>query len=82
MPKILNTEEFLRWLRKHDSRITVDKGRGKGSHMTIRLGDRTTTLVQRAGRKVIGKGLVRKMLNDLGIEQMPGARPRKSHPRK
>lgn len=77
MPKELNTEEFLRWLRRQGARIRVDKAHGKGSHMTIELDDKTTTLIHRAGRSVIGKGLMRAMLNDLGIERMPGARARK-----
>jgi|TARA_B100000315_G_scaffold242656_1_gene265086 mRNA interferase HicA len=41
-------------------------GRGKGSHGTVYLGRRRTTLKDR--RKEIGKGLLNAMLADLGID--------------
>ena len=40
---------------------------GAGSHGTLHAGDRKTTVKDR--RKEIGKGLLNKMLADLGIDK-------------
>ena len=40
---------------------------GAGSHGTLYAGDRRTTVKDR--KKEIGKGLLRKMLGDLGIDK-------------
>ena len=61
--------EFLKKLRKYAKRngmaIELDNKRGKGSHGTVYLGGRFTTLKDR--KKEIGPGLLAKMLNDLGV---------------
>jgi mRNA interferase HicA len=43
--------------------------RGKGGHVLVRRGDRTSTLPQHGGRKQLGKVLWSKILKDLGIEE-------------
>ncbi len=40
---------------------------GSGSHGTLHVGDHKTTVKDR--RKEIGKGLLAKMLSDLGIDR-------------
>jgi len=68
---IVNGNEFLKKLRK----LAKDKGqkletineRGKGSHITVKLGDRRTTLKDR--KKEIGKGLLNAMLDQLGVDK-------------
>ncbi len=41
---------------------------GKGGHLLVRRGSRTSILPQHGGRKELGTGLWRKILKDLGIE--------------
>ncbi len=47
--------------------VTFDAAAGKGSHGTLYFGDLKTTVKDR--KKEIGKGLVKKMLDDLGIDR-------------
>lgn len=42
---------------------------GKGGHLLVRLGGRTSTLPMHGGSKELGKGLWTKILKDLGIEE-------------
>lgn len=67
----MNGNEFLRRLRKygksHDLAVEFVATRGKGSHGTVYLGNRRTTLKDR--RKEIGHGLLNAMLHDLGIDR-------------
>ncbi len=62
--------EFLRRLnrfgRARGLDVRVDEKRGKGSHATVYLGERHTTLKDR--KKELGKGLLRAMLGDLGVD--------------
>lgn len=62
--------EFLRRLnrygRAHGLQVRLDEKRGKGSHATLYLGERYTVLKDR--KKELGKGLLRAMLNDLGVD--------------
>jgi mRNA interferase HicA len=61
--------EFLRKLRalarKRGVLISFDKKHGKGSHGTLYYDGRRTTL--KDPKKEIGKGLLRAMLDDLGL---------------
>jgi mRNA interferase HicA len=42
---------------------------GKGGHLLVRRGNRTTILPQHGGRKQLGKGLWNKILTDLGLKE-------------
>jgi predicted RNA binding protein YcfA (HicA-like mRNA interferase family) len=65
----MNGNEFERQLKKlgRSRGVTVafDGSRGKGSHGRIYFGDRFTTLKDR--KKEIGPGLLKAMLNQLGL---------------
>jgi len=65
----MNGHEFERRLRKVGRRrglpVVFDAGRGKGSHGRLYFGDRFTTLKDR--RKEIGPGLLKAMLDQLGL---------------
>ncbi|MGQ0664302.1 MAG: type II toxin-antitoxin system HicA family toxin [Pseudomonadota bacterium] len=62
--------EFLHRLKRYGrSRgldVRLDEKRGKGSHATVYLGERYTVLKDR--RKELGKGLLRAMLSNLGVD--------------
>lgn len=51
--------------RKHDVVVAFDGGPGKGSHGRLYYGGRFTTLKDR--RKEIGPGLLKAMLDQLGL---------------
>lgn len=38
----MNSKELKRWLKKQG--CTFDENRGKGSHITVRLGDKVTVM--------------------------------------
>ena len=65
----MNGEEFIRRARRYARRrgleFEIDYRQGKGSHATLYLGERRTTVKQSA----IGQGLPASMLRDLGIER-------------
>ena len=65
----MNGAEFERKVRKlarsRGVRCSFDSGHGKGSHGRLYFGDRFTTLKDR--RKEIGPGLLKAMLDQLGI---------------
>jgi mRNA interferase HicA len=42
---------------------------GKGGHLLVRRGDRTSVLPQHGGRKELGKGLWQKILKDLDLKE-------------
>ena len=67
----MNGNEFLRLLRRLGRRcgiaVRVDGKPGKGSHGRVWYGGRFTTIKDR--RKEIGRGLLRDMLRDLGIDK-------------
>ena len=56
-----------KWARARSMQVEFDAAAGPGSHGTLYLGDRKTTVKDR--KKEIGKGLLDKMLDDLGIER-------------
>lgn len=66
----MNGNEFLKRLKAHANATDADlrfvAKRGKGSHGTVYVNDRFTVLKDR--KKEIGKGLLRSMLADLGID--------------
>ena len=61
--------EFEQRVRKIGRRrgvsVSFDRGRGKGSHGRLYYGDRFSTLKDR--KKEIGPGLLKAMLNQLGL---------------
>lgn len=63
--------ELLRRLKKiakeRGLRLGLIRERGKGSHATLYLGERFTVIKDR--KKEIGPGLLRKILNDLGLDK-------------
>ncbi len=56
-----------RWARVRNLEVRFVASEGPGSHGTLYVGDRKTTVKDR--RKEIGKGLMAKMLADLGIDR-------------
>ena len=64
-------DEFLRKLRRLSRKAGVpvrfDAGHGKGSHGTLWYGERRTVLKDR--KKEIGAGLLRAMLDQLGVDR-------------
>jgi len=69
IPGIVNGAELERKIRKlgrrHGVRVLFDPGPGKGSHGRLYYGDRFTTMKDR--RKEIGPGLLKAMLDQLGL---------------
>ena len=63
--------EFLRRLnrfgRARGIPVRIDEERGKGSHVTVYLGERFTVVKDR--RKEIGPGLLHSMLRQLGLTE-------------
>ena len=66
----MDGNELLRHLKRiakeRGERLAQMKSRGKGSHITVYLGERRTILKDR--KKEIGPGLLRKILDDLGVD--------------
>ena len=64
-------QEFERKIRKLGRRrgvlVAFDGGHGKGSHGRLYFGDRFTTMKDR--RKEIGPGLLKAMLDQLGLQR-------------
>lgn len=65
----VNGRQFVRhvrkWARDKDLDVRFIASEGPGSHGTLYAGNRKTTVKDR--KKEIGKGLLNKMLADLGI---------------
>jgi len=65
----MNGNEFERKIRRIGRHrgvlVSFDSGHGKGSHGRLYYGDRFTTLKDR--RKEIGPGLLKAMLDQLGL---------------
>jgi mRNA interferase HicA len=55
-----------RYARIHGLEFEYDARHGKGSHGRVYLGNRLTTV--KGGGSTIGRGLLQKMLKDLGID--------------
>ena len=56
-----------RWARTRNLEVRFVASEGAGSHGTLYVGSRKTTVKDR--RKELGKGLLAKMLADLGIDR-------------
>jgi mRNA interferase HicA len=60
----MNSGEFKRYLEKQGCSFEP----GKGGHLKVRLGKRSTVLPMHGGGKEIGKGLEHRIKKDLGIK--------------
>lgn len=67
----MNGRQFIarvrKWARARNLKTRFVVSEGPGSHGTLYAGDRKTTVKDR--KKEIGKGLLAKMLADLGIDR-------------
>lgn len=67
----VNGRQFIarvrKWARSRNLEVRFVASEGAGSHGTLYAGDRKTTVKDR--KKEIGKGLIAKMLADLGIDR-------------
>ena len=67
----MNGRQFIgrvrKWARRRNLEVRFVASEGPGSHGTLYAGDRRTTVKDR--KKEIGKGLLAKMLADLGIDR-------------
>lgn len=67
----MNGREFIararKWAKAEDVEVRFAASEGPGSHGTLHVGQRKTTVKDR--KKELGKGLVRKILADLGIDK-------------
>lgn len=63
----MNGRQFIRqsrkWAKANRRQFSVEKGRGKGGHQIVRVGETWTTV--KTGE--IGAGLLAAMLDQLGI---------------
>lgn len=59
----MNSDQFRRQLAQQGCTFEP----GKGSHLVVRLGDRSSTIPQHGGAKQLGTGLIRKVEKDLGL---------------
>ena len=68
---LMNGNEFIKRLRKiakaGKMNMKIIKGQGKGSHFTLYLDSKKTTIKDR--KKEIGPGLLNAMLDQLGINK-------------
>ena len=66
----MNGRQFIvrvrKWARRRNLGVRFVASKGAGSHGTLYAGERRTTVKDR--KKDIGKGLLAKMLADLGID--------------
>jgi mRNA interferase HicA len=62
----MNSDQFRRHLTKQG--CTIDAAKGKGGHVLIRNGDKTSVLPTHGGTKQLGTGLMCKIIKDLGLE--------------
>jgi mRNA interferase HicA len=63
---VVNAQELRRLLASKGCTFETHKG-GSG-HLTVRRGDRKSQLPMHGSRKELGKGLVNKILKDLGLK--------------
>ena len=61
----MNSDQAKRFLARQG--CTFEQGRG--DHLLVRHGERTSILPQHGGRKQLGKGLWLKILKDLGLRE-------------
>lgn len=64
----MNASQLRRWLKARG--CTFESKRGTG-HQVARRGDRKSDVPTHGGKKQLGKGLISKILKDLGIDERP-----------
>lgn len=62
----MNAQELKKLLKK--SGCTFENHRGGSGHLTVRRGGNVTQLPMHGSNKELGKGLVRKIMKDLGLK--------------
>jgi mRNA interferase HicA len=64
--RLFPTKELQRLLASHGCKFETHRG-GSG-HITVRRGERRSQIPMHGGGKELGKGLVQKILKDLGLK--------------
>jgi predicted RNA binding protein YcfA (HicA-like mRNA interferase family) len=64
---LMNGNELIKKLKNLGYRPRIELERGHGSHATLYIGSKRTIIKDR--KKEIGKGLLNKMLKELGIDR-------------
>lgn len=62
----MNSAELKKYLARHG--CTFENHKGGSGHLTVRRGSRTSQLPMHGRGKELGKGLVSKILKDLGLK--------------
>lgn len=62
----MDAKEFRRHLKKQG--CTFENHKGGSGHVTVKRGNRTSQLPMHGQGKELGKGLVNKILKDLGLK--------------
>lgn len=62
----MNSAELKKYLARHG--CTFENHKGGSGHLTVRRGPRTSQLPMHGSGKELGKGLVNKILKDLGLK--------------
>jgi mRNA interferase HicA len=62
----MNAQELKKLLASYGCTFETHKG-GSG-HLTVRRGDRKSQMPMHGNRKELGKGLVHKIMKDLGLK--------------
>ena len=65
----MNSNQFKRWLIARGCTVTAKKG--GGGHLVVGRGSILVDLPSHGGNKQLGKGLVRRILKELGIAERP-----------
>ena len=61
---LMNSSQFKRWLSQEGCSFEP----GKGGHLLVRRGDRTSVLPMHGGAKQLGIRLTEKIKKDLGLK--------------
>jgi mRNA interferase HicA len=62
----MNAQELKRYLARQG--CTFETYKGGSGHLTVRRGERKSWIPMHGSRKELGKGLVNKILKDLGLK--------------
>jgi mRNA interferase HicA len=64
----MNANELRRYIRKRDRRARFVTHKSGSGHITVIIGDRRSQIPMHGRNKELGKGLVKKILKDLGLD--------------